>query len=127
MQSPFDRFLTHRIGDGRKAALGRVYNVTCERWRLTDDPQAVRPKAEIVAFGRTASDAADLARAAATAYPEHGFHKPSGAWWGADAERFHRFVVHAGRRRSARAPLAMVGVAALAGLGLVVTGRRRAK
>ncbi|MFL5297086.1 MAG: hypothetical protein ACJ798_11960, partial [Phenylobacterium sp.] len=57
---------------------------------------------------------------AALRCPRSGFHKPSGAWWGADGERFHRFVVHAGRQRSLAGP---VGMAAVLGLGVLTVLR----
>lgn len=100
-------------------ALGRVFNVTRETWRLSDDPKLTSPKVELLVTSRTASDAADFARRAAFDYKRHGFHKPSGAWWGADAEQIHRIVVHAGRRRfvARRLGFALVGVAVLSVIG----------
>jgi hypothetical protein len=85
-----------------------------------DDPQRTPPAIERLVSARTASEAADLAREIALEHPRHGFHKPSGAWWGADQQYFHRVVVHAGRRRSMARPLgvAILGVAALALIGL---------
>jgi hypothetical protein len=117
-----ERFLRTRTGLSRKAALGRVFNVTRESWRLTDDPSLVVPEAEQMASRRTASDAADLARQAAVAFARHGFHKPSASWWGADEVRFHRFVVHAGRRPR-RGHVAVAS--ALFGLAAVVLWRGR--
>jgi hypothetical protein len=117
-------FLRRRTAISRRtAALGRVFNVTRETWRLTQDPQVVAPSSDPVASRRTASEAADLARDAAQALPRHGFHKPSGAWWGADQTFFHRFVVHAGRRRSAAGLLALSGLLGLIALRLLRVGR----
>jgi hypothetical protein len=120
MPKPVDRFLRRRTGISRKgAALGRVFNVTRETWSLTDDPRATPPATELLVGRRTASDAADLARAAAKAFPRNGFHKPSGAWWGTDEALFHRFVVHSGRRKAAGAVLLWSGLAGLLALGLL--------
>jgi hypothetical protein len=131
MSRRFDRFLRHAPLRPHPASLGRVFGVTQETWRLSDDPTATRPTTELLVSGRTASDAADLARLAAGAFHEHGFHKPSGAWWGADDTHFHRFVVHAGRQRRRRAKATLIGsgaagVAALALVGFLYSrGRRR--
>lgn len=122
MPKSLNRFLRHSTGLSKKASLGRVFNVTRETWRLTDDPSAVAPQTELLVTRRSASDAADLARDAAEAYSRHGFHKPSGAWWAADDERFHRFVVHAGRRGGTTVLLLVSGLAGLAALTLA---RRR--
>jgi hypothetical protein len=125
MSKSVDRFLRRRTGLSKKAAaLGRVFDVTRETWSLTDDPRVVAPTTDLLVTRRTASDAADLARAAAEAFPRHGFHKPSGAWWGADEARFHRFVVHAGRRKSAGALLVLSSLAGLVALGLLRERRR---
>ena len=112
MLNGHDHFLKHRSRLSRHAALGRVFNVTRESWRHDDDPKATRPQTVLLLSGLAASEAADLARARAEALPHHGFDKPSGSWWGADGEQFHRFVVHPGRRRSHT-------VAVVAGSGLV--------
>lgn len=120
-----DRFLRHRTRLTRRAALGRVFNVTRETWRLTDDPSSVRPASERVVSGRTASEAADLAREMASAFARRGFHKPSSSWWGADETWFHRFVVHPGRR--GREGALILGSALLGMVAVVVAGRRRAK
>ncbi|HEX7885874.1 MAG TPA: hypothetical protein VF474_07845 [Phenylobacterium sp.] len=125
MPRRFDSFLTQTTVISRTAPLGRVVNVTQETWRLADDPQTVAPHAETLATGHTASEAADLARSAAMALPRHGFHKPSGAWWGADDTRFHRFVVHAGRRRRAAGVVVASGLVGLALAALL--SRRRAR
>ena len=119
-----NRFLRHRSGLSKTASLGRVFNVTRETWRLTDDPNAVAPQTELLVSRRSASDAADLAREAAETYRRHGFHKPSGAWWGADDDCFHRFMVHAGRQDATAALVLVSGLAGLAALALV--RRRRA-
>lgn len=78
-----------------------------------DNPRNAKPERTELVSRRTASDAADLARAAAQAYAERGFDKRTGAWWGSDGERFHRFVVASGRRRGGF-PVLSLGVAALA-------------
>jgi hypothetical protein len=124
MTTSLDRFLGPNAAIETTQSLGRIFNLTRETWRLTDDPGVTRPRTELIAAARTASEAADLARDTATEFSRHGFHKPSGAWWAADGGEFHRFVVHTGRRgRGAALPvavLAMAGVAvlSLAGLGL---------
>jgi hypothetical protein len=120
MTASLDRFLGSKPVVQSPHALGRVFNVSRETWLLTDDPQRTPPAIERLISARTASEAADLAREIALEHPRHGFHKPSGAWWGADQQRFHRFVVHAGRRRSVARPLgvAILGVAVLALIGL---------
>jgi hypothetical protein len=112
-----DRFLKSR-SHLHGAPLGRVFGVVQETWKTSDDPKAVKPVQVELASRRTASDAADLAREAALAYDQHGFHKASGAWWGSDGEYFHRFLVAAGRKRHANLLLGL-GVAAL---GAVAVG-----
>ena len=72
-----------------------------------------------MATRRTASEAADLAREAAWSFKRYGFHKPSGAWWGADAETFHRFLV----RPSSRATVGALAAVALAGLAALALSR----
>jgi hypothetical protein len=79
-----DRFLNSRSRIEPYAPLGRVFRVVKETWRLKDDPKTVRPKVEVLAAERSASDAADFARAAAGEQPQQGFHKASGAWWSSD-------------------------------------------
>ena len=118
MPRQFDRFLRHATVLEEGPTLGRVFAVTCETWALSDDPRTVAPKAALLASRRTASDAADFARAEAQRFPEHGFHKPSGAWWASDGVRFHRFVVHAGVRRRTGAMLLGGGLAGLAAVAL---------
>ncbi|WP_293898312.1 hypothetical protein [Phenylobacterium sp.] len=128
MSDRLNRFLTHTTVISRKAALGRVVNVTRETWRLSDDPQAVRPEVLSLVIGLTASEAADLAREAAEAMPRHGFHKPSSSWWGADETQFHRFVVHTGPRHKRTGLLIASGLLGLAVAALVRRqGRGRAK
>jgi hypothetical protein len=122
MTTPFDRFLRHSRVIPARESLGRVFSVTRQSWRLTDDPRETRPETEVLATRRTASEAADLAREAALAFGRNGFHKPSGAWWGADGERFHRFVIRAGRRGTQAAVALGVGVAGLTALAFL---RRR--
>jgi hypothetical protein len=116
MSVSFDRFLNahHRLS--RKASLGRAFTVTRQSWRLTDDPGVTPPEVEVLATRRSASEAADLAREAAWSFKRYGFHKPSGAWWGADGEMFHRFMVGSSSRATAGAlaAVAVAGVAALA-------------
>ena len=124
MPGPLDRFLGHHTGISRRAALGRAFDVTCETWPLTADPRKVPPSAETLVTRKTASEAADFAREAAEALPWHGFHKPSGAWWGADETTFHRFVVHPRRRRRTAAPILIAsGLAGLLAVALVRRGR----
>ena len=118
MSSGPERFLPARTRLSQKAALGRVFNVTRETWRLSDDPQVTAPAAELIVSRHTASEAADLARAAAKSFPRNGYHKPSANWWGADDVHFHRFVVHAGRRRQAVSVAVASGLLGLAGLAL---------
>jgi hypothetical protein len=128
MPRAFERFLRHGPVLPKTPTLGRAYAVTRETWRLTDDPKAVRPALEVLVTRKTASEAADLAREAAEAYEEHGFHKPSGAWWGSDGELFHRF---AARPRPRHAGLILAGSAALALTAALLSrrggGRRRRK
>lgn len=111
MPRAIERFLRHGPVLPKTPALGRSYAVTRETWRLADDPKVVRPALALLYTGKTASEAADLAREAAEAFAEHGFHKPSGAWWGSDGELFHRF---AARPRTRHAGLILAGSAALA-------------
>jgi MYXO-CTERM domain-containing protein len=124
MSASFDRFLNARQRFSRKASLGRAFSVLRQSWKLTDDPQVKPPKVEVIAARRTASDAADLAREAAWSYKRYGFHKPSGAWWGADADTFHRFVVQPGSQAVQSGALAALALAGLAVFAL--TRRRRA-
>lgn len=125
MPRGIDRFLSQRTRLSKRATLGRVFNVTCETWRLTDDPQEVRPQLEVVATGRTAGEAADIARETAVVFSRHGFHKPSRAWWGADDGYFHRYVVHGPRPRPFLALFVVSGLAAGAALTLARRPRSR--
>jgi hypothetical protein len=121
-----DRFLRHATIEPDGPTLGRIFDVTRETWALSDDPKSVKPRRELLASRRTAADAADFAREAAETFPEHGFHKPSGAWWGSEGVHFHRFVVHVGKRRTGAvlAAAGLVGVAGLAVVGLLRARRR---
>jgi hypothetical protein len=126
MSASFDRFLNARHRLSRKASLGRAFTVVRQSWRLSDDPRDIPPEVEVLATRRTAAEAADLAREAAWGFKRYGFHKPSGAWWGADSETFHRFMVRPSSRATAGAlaAVAIAGVAALA-LSRRKTGRGR--
>ena len=104
--------------------MGRVFSVTCETWRLTDDPQKVAPQTELVASRRSASDAADIARETAETFSRHGFHKPSASWWAAEEALFHRFVVHGGPRHGKTALIVATGLAGVVAAILVSRGRR---
>ncbi len=123
MTERIDPFLRHRSVGSRKGDLGRVFGVTRETWSLGDDPKTTPPRLEVLASRRSAAEAADLAREAAAACRRHGFHKPSGAWWGVDELLFHRFVIRARRHRDGVALLVAAGLASLAAVGLA---RRRA-
>jgi hypothetical protein len=114
MQRSLEHFLRHRSVIRPQGSYGRAFGVTVETWRLNDDPQKVKPRTERLVTGRTAADAADFARMAASLHPEHGFHKPSGAWWASDGECFHRYRVHGGRPHGAVAVILATGVAGLA-------------
>jgi hypothetical protein len=91
----FDRFLAPppRRGTHAWADLGRDYVVVRETWRLADDPAAVPPQRLMMASGRTAAEAADLARELAANVARHGFHKPTGRWWASDGALFHQFSI----------------------------------
>jgi hypothetical protein len=123
MSVSFDRFLNARHRLSKKASLGRAFTVTRQSWRLADDPRITAPDVEVMATRRSASEAADLAREAAWGFKRYGFHKPSGAWWGADADNFHRFMV----RPSSRATAGALAAVALAGVAAVALSRRRAE
>jgi hypothetical protein len=116
MPDPIDRFLSHRPTISDQSGLGRRYGVVRQSWPLEADPGKVRPRRLIVASGRSASEAADIARSAAGDFATHGFHKPSGAWWGVAEGRFHRFMVtsHRPRRSSIMVGMGVLGLAALA-------------
>ena len=121
-----DRFLSSRTRTRSGAPLGRIFSVVRQTWRTADDPKRTKPKEAALATHRTASDAADLARDAATAFRTHGFHKPSGAWWASEGEHVHRFLVAPDRPGRAGPVLVGVGVAALAltALGAALRSRR---
>jgi hypothetical protein len=123
MSASFDRFLNARHTLSHKASLGRAFTLTRQSWRLSDDPRVTPPEVEVLATRRTASEAADLAREAAWSFKRYGFHKPSGAWWGADAETFHRFMVRPSSRATAGA-LAAVLVAGVAGAAVAFSRRK---
>jgi hypothetical protein len=126
MTKSLDRFLGPNAAIETTRPLGRIFNVTRETWLLSQDPKAKPPRLELIIADRTASEAADLARDAAADFARHGFHKASGAWWGADEDQFHRFVVHTGRRGPAPAwPLAVLALSGIAAVGLVGFGLRR--
>jgi hypothetical protein len=122
MSQPVDPFLNRSAISSRKGALGRVFGVVRETWALSDDPAATPPRTTVLVSRRTAAEAADMARDAAAAFRRHGFHKPSGAWWGADDALIHRFVIHARRHRG---PLVLLAAAGLAGLVAAGLARRR--
>lgn len=109
-----ERFLGYRSRTRAGAPLGRVFSVIRQSWALSADPKKIKPQETALATHRTASDAADLAKEAAEAFRARGFHKPSGAWWGADDQQFHRFLVAADRRAPAGQVILGLGAAALA-------------
>ena len=117
-----ERFIGRKDDIPRTAALGRVFNVTRQTWRLSDDPAKARPAREPLTTGKTASEAADFARDVAGAFPRHGFHRRSGSWWAVEGEWFHRFAVHTTPKRKAAILLIATG---LAGLAAVAVARRR--
>jgi hypothetical protein len=121
-----DRFLSSRTRTRTGAPLGRVFSVIQQTWRITDDPRKTKPKELALATGRTASDAADVARDAAEAFASSGFHKASGAWWASEDGAFHRFLITRDRRGGMAPALLGLGVAALA-LTALVAARGRAK
>ena len=126
MSASFERFLNARHRQSRKASLGRAFTVTRQCWKLIDDPRVTPPEEETLATRRTASEAADLAREAAWGFKRYGFHKPSGAWWGADSETFHRFVVRPSSPATATAGAAVLALT-LAGVAAVALSRRSAR
>lgn len=115
MAESIERFLRRRPTISGHAPLGRVFNVLCETWRLEDDPKFSPPDTGFLATGRSAAEAADLAREAAVRFRKSGFDKASGAWWAVDGERFHRITVAPKRRKSVGLALGL-GVAGLAAL-----------
>lgn len=120
MAESIQRFLRRRPTISTHAPLGRVFNVLRESWLLADDPKQVRPDTGFVATGRSAGEAADLARETAERFKRHGFDKASGAWWAVEGELFHRITV--APRRGQQVGLALgVGAAGLA--ALLVAGK----
>ncbi|RAK52519.1 hypothetical protein [Phenylobacterium deserti] len=125
MTASFDRFLRHRPAIHPKTALGRTFAVTRETWQLSDDPRTTRPAVEIIASGRTASEAADLAREAALSFAQNGYHKPARAWWGVEDRTFHRFTVTGAGARVAAGSAVALGLAGLAAFAFLK--RRKGK
>ncbi|HVI34472.1 hypothetical protein [Phenylobacterium sp.] len=103
------------------AALGRVFSVRRETWRLDQDPSREPPEVTVLTSRRSAAEAADVARDAVSAFRKRGFHKPTRSWWGAADGRIHRFRVEGPR---ARATLFAVGVG-LAAAAVLLARRRR--
>jgi hypothetical protein len=110
MPKDLDHFLARAPVLEEGPSLGRAFAVIRESWLLSEDPQAVAPRIDMMASRRTALNAADLSREAAEAFHHHGFHKASGAWWGSDGVRMHRFAV----RPFKRAQIPLVGSSFLA-------------
>jgi hypothetical protein len=106
----------------RSQPLGRIYGVLQQSWKLSDDPRRTPAGVQWVLTESTAAEAADLARHLAHQFPSHGFHKPSGSWWGADDGRFHRFRV---RIKRPRTPAGALLVAAILGSGYLAWRHRR--
>lgn len=119
MPRDVDRFLARAPILEEGASLGRVFAVVRESWLLSEDPQAVAPRAELLASRRTALEAADLAREAAEAFDRHGFHKPSGAWWASDGVRVHRFAIRPHRPAARPGLIFGSGLTALGALAAV--------
>jgi len=117
-----DRFLRHRPSIPSHRSLGLGYSLVRETWDIGADPKALKPLVEVVASRRSAADAADLGRSAAQAYPRHGFHKATGAWWAVEQRLFHRFAVRP-RHRAPTALLLGLGLAGVAALWLRGVGR----
>ena len=127
MADSIERFLRRRPTISAHAPLGRVFGVLRETWRLQDDPKSSAPETIFLATGRSAAEAADLAREAAAAFRRNGFDKASGAWWAVEGELFHRITVAPRRRRSIglAVGLGVAGVAALL-VAQKAKGRRKA-
>lgn len=123
MADSIERFLRRRPTISTHAPLGRVFNVLRETWRLDDDPKRTTPDSGFIATGRSAAEAADLARETAARFARHGFDKASGAWWAVEGGLIHRITVAPKRRRPVGLALGLgaAGVAAL----LVARGVRR--
>lgn len=121
MRDPLDRFLSRRRMPPSQSPLGRVYGVTRQSWPLDADPRRDPPERLVLASGRSAAEAADIARAEATALQRHGFHKPSGAWWSVEDGQFHRYVV---APKAGRKTLIALG-AGVIGIGLFALSRTK--
>lgn len=106
---------------GGSDALGRVFSVRRETWRLDQDPATEPPEVEVLASRRSAADAADLARDAVSGFRKRGYHKPTRSWWGAADGVFHRFRVEGPR---GRATLLAVGLGVAAAAVLLARRRR---
>jgi hypothetical protein len=119
MSESIERFLRRRPTISTHAPLGRVFNVLRETWRLDDDPKRTTPDSGFIATGRSASEAADLAREWTGRYAKHGFDKPSGAWWAVEGPHIHRITVAPRRRRSLGLALGL----GAAGLAAVIVAR----
>ena len=119
MSESIERFLRRRPTISTHAPLGRVFNVLRETWRLDDDPKRTTPDSGFIATGRSASEAADLAREWTGRNAKHGFDKPSGAWWAVEGPRIHRVTVAPRRRRSLGLALGL----GAAGLAAVLVAR----
>ena len=118
MPKDVDRFLARAPILEEGPTLGRVFAVVRESWLLSEDPRTVAPRSETVVSRHTALEAADLAREAAEAFERFGFHKPSGAWWGSDGVRLHRFAIRA-QKPSASGMILGSGLAALGAIAVV--------
>ncbi len=125
MADSIERFLRRRPTISTHAPLGRVFNVLRETWRLDDDPKRTTPDSGFIATGRSAAEAADLARETAARFQRHGFDKASGAWWAVEGGLIHRITVAPKRRQSVGLALGL-GAAGLAALLVArgVSGRR---
>ncbi len=127
MSESVDRFLRHRPRISTHAPLGRVFSVTQQSWNLTDDPKKTPPMVQMIATGRSAAEAADLARASAVTFSRHGFHKPSGAWWASEGGRFYRFMI-GNRSRTSATLVAGIGLAGVvAGAAGLAFAQQRTK
>lgn len=126
MADSIERFLRRRPTISTHAPLGRVFNVLRETWRLDDDPKRTTPDSGFIATGRSAAEAADLARETAARFARHGFDKASGAWWAVEGGLIHRITVAPKRRRPVGLALGL-GAAGLAALLVAreVSGRRQ--
>lgn len=113
----YERFLAPRprAPDPHGSRLGRHYQVVRETWPVAADPKSDPPDEAVMRVAASAAEAADHARQLAGLFARHGFHKPSGAWWGADGERFHRFLVRptGDRPQTKTALIVALGLSAL--------------